>query len=172
VTAPDLPYQPPTPKSPPPIGLIACGGITQTHLTAYKKAGFNVVALCDLIEERARKRQADFYPDAAVYTDYRDLLARDDIRVVDIATHPPERVPLIEDALRAKKHVLSQKPFVLDLDTASGSSAWLTRTTSIGREPERALGAALGLYPRGHARRAARRPDERALRRPLGPHLG
>ena len=35
---------------------------------------------------------------------------------MDIATHPPERLPLIEDALRAGKHVLSQKPFVLDLD--------------------------------------------------------
>ena len=36
--------------------------------------------------------------------------------MVDIATHPPERVPIIEAALKARKHVLSQKPFVLDLD--------------------------------------------------------
>ena len=120
IAAPDLPYQPPDPKTyRPAIGLIACGGITQTHLTAYKAAGYNVVALCDLIKERAEKRRAEFYPDAAVYTDYRELLARPDIEVVDIATHPPERVPLIEAALRAKKHVLSQKPFVLDLDTGA-----------------------------------------------------
>ncbi len=118
ILAPDLPYQPPEPKSfRPPIGLIACGGITETHLRAYKKAGYNVVALCDLIEERARKRQAQFYPEAFVTTDYREVLKRDDIEVVDIATHPPERVVLIEDSLRAGKHVLSQKPFVLDLDT-------------------------------------------------------
>ena len=43
-------------------------------------------------------------------------LARDDIDVVDITTHPAERPPLIETALTAGKHVLSQKPFVLDLD--------------------------------------------------------
>ncbi len=115
--APALPYLPRDPKAyRPKIGLIACGGITQTHLKAYKKAGYNVVALCDLVEERARKRQQEFYPDADVYTDYRDVLARQDIEVVDIATHPPERVVLIEDALKARKHVLSQKPFVLDLD--------------------------------------------------------
>ena len=114
--APDLPYQPRDPKSyRPNIGLIACGGITEHHLRAYKKAGYNVVALCDLIEERAVKRQQAFYPNALVTTDYRDILRRDDIEVVDIATHPPERVPLIEGALKAGKHVLSQKPFVLDL---------------------------------------------------------
>src|SRR5687767_10531472 len=106
--APDLPYQPRDPKRyRPKIGLIACGGITATHLKAYKKAGYDVVALCDLVEERAKKRQKEFYPDAFVTTDYLEVLARGDIEVVDIATHPPERVPLIEDALKAGKHVLS-----------------------------------------------------------------
>lgn len=115
--APDLPYRPRDPKSyRPNIGLIGCGGITQTHLTAYRQAGYSVVALCDLVEETARKRQAEFYPNADVYTDYRKVLERDDIEVVDIATHPPERAPVIEAALKAKKHVLSQKPFVVDLD--------------------------------------------------------
>jgi predicted dehydrogenase len=28
--------------------------------------------------------------------------------VVDIATHPPERLPLIEAAIHAGKHILSQ----------------------------------------------------------------
>ena len=115
--APDLPYKPRSTRAyRPNIGLIACGGITESHLKAYTKAGYNVVALCDLIEERARKRQQQFYPDAFVTTDYRDVLKRDDIEVIDIATHPPERAPLIEAALRSRKHVLSQKPFVLDLD--------------------------------------------------------
>jgi predicted dehydrogenase len=115
---PSLPYQPRNPKNAPNIGLIACGGITQNHLKAYKKAGYNVVALCDLIPERAEKRRDEFYPEAFVTTDYRELLGRDDISVVDIATHPKERFPLIEAALQSGKHVLSQKPFVLDL--ASG----------------------------------------------------
>jgi predicted dehydrogenase len=35
--------------------------------------------------------------------------------VVDITTHPTDRTALIEAALKAGKHVLSQKPFVLDL---------------------------------------------------------
>ncbi len=117
VGAPNIPYQPQTPKKyKPAIGIIGCGGISQTHLSAYRDAGFNVVACCDLIENRARTRRDEFFPKAEIYTDYRDVLARKDIQVVDLATHPKERVELIEASLKAKKNVLSQKPFVIDLD--------------------------------------------------------
>lgn len=117
MTAPKLPYKPQNPrKYNPPIGLIGCGGITITHLKAYKAAGYNVVAMCDVNEGRARDRARDFYPDAAIFTDYNELLKRDDIEVVDVATHPPQRGSIVEAAMAAKKHVLSQKPFVLDLD--------------------------------------------------------
>jgi predicted dehydrogenase len=116
--APDLPYRPRNPRHyRPGIGLIGCGGITAHHLTAYRAAGYNVVAFCDVDRARAEDQRAAFYPGADVYVDYRDLLKRDDVEVVDIATHPAERVALIEAALLARKHVLSQKPFVLDLDT-------------------------------------------------------
>ena len=117
LTAPDLPYRPQDPQAyNPPIGLIGCGQITEYHLAAYRRAGYRVVALCDRVESRARERQAQYYPEARVYTDYRELLWRDDIEVVDIATHPADRAPILEEALLARKHVLSQKPFVLDLD--------------------------------------------------------
>ncbi|MEI6231967.1 MAG: Gfo/Idh/MocA family oxidoreductase [Planctomycetota bacterium] len=116
ITAPMIPFQPRNPKSyNPAIGLIGCGGITEKHLAAYKAAGFRVVAVCDTDEIRAKERRRQFYPKADIYTEYLDLLERDDIAVVDIATHPAERVPIIAAALSMKKHVLSQKPFVLDL---------------------------------------------------------
>ena len=100
----------------PGIGLVGCGGITPYHLKAYRDGGLDVVALCDLRIEAAKERRDEFFPDAAVYDDVADLLALDSVEVVDISTHPPERPPLIEAALRAGKHVLSQKPFVLDLE--------------------------------------------------------
>lgn len=99
-----------------PIGLIGCGGITAHHLQAYSAAGYNVVALADIDRDRAEIRRELYYPEASVYESHLDLLARDDVAVVDIATHTDVRSALIEDALRARKHVLSQKPFVLDLD--------------------------------------------------------
>jgi predicted dehydrogenase len=117
VTAPVLAYQPPQPRSyNPPIGLIGCGGIAGQQLAAYRHAGYNVVALCDKTPAKAEDRRERFFPQAATYTDYREMLRRDDIEVVDITPYPLPRAPIIEDALLAGKHVLSQKPFVVDLD--------------------------------------------------------
>ena len=118
VAAPDLPCLPPRPKSyHPRIGLIGCGGISEYHLRAYRAMGLEVAALCDVDLARAERRRSEFFPGAEVFTDYRDLLRRDAVEVVDLALHPAERVAVIEAALRARRHVLSQKPFVLDLDT-------------------------------------------------------
>jgi predicted dehydrogenase len=117
IEAPVLPYLLRNPKYyNPEIGVIGCGGIAVQHLNAYSHAGFRVTALCDRTESKARAYQARFYPNATVTTDYRELLRRDEIEVVDITTHPEDRVEIIMEALRAGKHVLSQKPFVIDLD--------------------------------------------------------
>ncbi len=119
IDAPDLPYRPRVPVDlSTGIGLIGCGGITQSHLQAYKKAGYRVVAMASRSRERAEARRAEFFPEAEIYTDWLDLLGREDVRVVDIATSPEVRGPIVEAALRAGKHVLSQKPLALTLAEA------------------------------------------------------
>lgn len=99
----------------PAIGLIGAGGITAMHLAAYKELGLNVVAIADLNEANACSMRDKFYPKAEVLTDHKALLARQDIEVVDVATHVNVRPSLVREALEAGKHVLSQKPFVTDL---------------------------------------------------------
>jgi predicted dehydrogenase len=116
MAAPELPYLPPRPRAyRPKIALIGCGGISEYHLRAYVAMGLDLAMLCDRDLGRAEKRRVEFCPRAQVTADYRDVLGRDDIDVVDVALHPEHRVEVIEAALRARKHVLSQKPFVLDL---------------------------------------------------------
>jgi predicted dehydrogenase len=116
--APELPYRPPAPKHyQPRIGVIGCGGISGNHLAAYRDAGWDVAALCDVIREQAEKRREEFFPAAVVYTQAADVLSRHDIDVVDLILHPDHRIPLIQASLEAGKHVLSQKPFVQDLET-------------------------------------------------------
>jgi predicted dehydrogenase len=116
VSAPDLPYAPPAPVSyRPKIGLIGCGGITEHHLKAYRAAGWEVAAFFDTHAPSAVKRRDEFYPHAAVCGNVEEMMALPDIEVLDIATHPGARISLIEQAIRAGKHVLSQKPFVTDL---------------------------------------------------------
>ena len=64
---------------------------------------------------KAEIRRKEFFPFAETYIDPLSVFKRDDIEVVDIATHPAGRHHLISAALDSGKHVLSQKPFVLDL---------------------------------------------------------
>ena len=116
IPAPDLPYLPPMPQSyRPRIGVIGAGGIVAAHLDAYRSAGWDVVAICNRTRAKARARAQEFYPTARVTSDFNDILSDPAIDVVDITPHPADRVPIIEAALKAGKHVLSQKPFVLDL---------------------------------------------------------
>lgn len=119
IDAPSLPYRPRRPvRYRPKLGLIGCGGIANHHLAAARAMGVEVVALADHRRENAARRRDEFFPSADIHTDHRQVLARDDIEVVDIATHPEKRAALIAEALRAGKHVLSQKPFALSLDEA------------------------------------------------------
>ncbi|MCX8571952.1 MULTISPECIES: Gfo/Idh/MocA family oxidoreductase [Hyphomicrobiales] len=118
VEAPDLAYRPPRPKTyAPRIALVGAGGISFAHLDAYRKAGFDVAVICNRTLSKAADRRDEFFPEASITDDLANVLSRDDIEVVDITTHPAERENMIERALRAGKHVLSQKPYVLDLDT-------------------------------------------------------
>lgn len=116
IPAPLLPYHPRQPRSSHPIGLVGCGGISAQHLNAYRHAGYQVIALCDRNEAKARARRDEYFPQAAICTDYRELLALDEIEILDVTTHPADRPAIIESAIEARKHVLSQKPFVEDLE--------------------------------------------------------
>lgn len=98
------------------IGLIACGGVTNAHLKAYNQAGFKVNAFYDIYPDNAKAKRDTYYPEAVVCSSLEELLSRDDVVVADIAAHTGARPPLIEQALKSGKHVLSQKPFVHNLD--------------------------------------------------------
>ncbi len=114
--APVLDYRPPAPRHyRPRIGLIGAGGISEYHLRAYQKRGWEVVAIADRTLSKAQARADAFAPGALVATDFKALLENPDIDVIDATPHPTARVAIIEAALNNGKHVLSQKPFVDDL---------------------------------------------------------
>ncbi len=117
INAPDVPYRPPMPKScRPKIGMIGTGGISASHLDAYRTAGWDVAALWNRTRSKAEEKAAAYCPDARIEDDWQVLLADPDIDVIDVTLHPEHRAPVIRAALEAGKHVLSQKPFVTDLD--------------------------------------------------------
>jgi len=117
IAPPAIDYSPPRPRSiNPGIGLIGTGGISETHLKAYRKQGFNLIALTNRTRSKAEEKRDRFFPDAEILDSIEEMLARPDIEVIDVTLHPEDRIPVVRAALQAEKHVLSQKPFVLDLD--------------------------------------------------------
>ena len=55
ISAPPIQYLPPRPKSyNPKIALIGTGGISEYHLKAYQKCGFQVIALANRTLEKAK----------------------------------------------------------------------------------------------------------------------
>jgi predicted dehydrogenase len=118
--APELPYGPPLPASwRPRIALVGAGGISAAHLAAYRSAGLDVGVICNRTLSKAEAKRDEFFPQAEATDNIERTLTRDDIAVVDVTPHPAERFAMIETALKAGKHVLSQKPFVLDLDAGA-----------------------------------------------------
>jgi len=116
IPAPELDYLPPMPRNKSmPIGLVGAGGISFAHLDAYKKRGFNVVAIADRHLDRAAARRDAFYPNALATDRIEDVIGAAGVQVVDITVHAKDRAELIRRALESGQHVLSQKPFVRDL---------------------------------------------------------
>lgn len=116
INPPKVNYRPKVPKSyRPKIAMIGTGGISEFHLKAYRKCGYEVAAFASRTRSKAKAKRDEFFPEAEVYDDYHAILERKDIEVLDITPHPADRIPIVKEALKAGKHVLSQKPFVLDL---------------------------------------------------------
>ncbi|GAA0792005.1 Gfo/Idh/MocA family oxidoreductase [Faecalicatena orotica] len=96
------------------VAIIGCGGIAnQKHLPALKNnADMNeIIAFCDVIEERAVKAAEEFGAEGAkVYTDYNELLANPDVEVVHICTPNVSHSEIAIAAFAAKKHVYCEKP--------------------------------------------------------------
>ena len=95
------------------VGIIGCGGIANgKHMPSIKAVNMSdMVAFCDLIEERAVKAAKEYgVPGAKVYTDYKELLADPEIDVVHVCTPNRSHAEISIDALHAGKHVMCEKP--------------------------------------------------------------
>src|SRR5688500_12204974 len=94
------------------IGVIGAGIIGLHHLNVYRQKlprDAQIVAVADLNEQVARAA-ADRFGIPNVYTDFRKLLARDDLDAVDVCLHNNLHRPVTEAALHAGKHVYCEKP--------------------------------------------------------------
>ncbi|MFB3897052.1 MAG: Gfo/Idh/MocA family protein [bacterium] len=99
-------------------GIIGCGVIAPFHLAGIAKAtGAKLVAVCDIIPEKAEKFARDNNI-PAWYTDYKELLKRPDIDIVSICTPSGLHGEIAITAAKAGKHILCEKPMDITLEVA------------------------------------------------------
>ncbi|MDH3418322.1 MAG: Gfo/Idh/MocA family oxidoreductase [Gammaproteobacteria bacterium] len=101
------------------IGLIGtgwCGGIRAN--TCAGSALVNELHLAEINEERLAEVSDETNPTSTT-TDYREVIARDNIDAIIISATPETtHYPMAKEALQAGKHVFLEKPLALTLDEA------------------------------------------------------
>ncbi len=102
----------------PKVGIVGCGGIVRgPHLTAYLAHQVPIAGIFDPSPE-AVSQVRERIPEVHVYSSLEELLEDPQVEIVDAATHVQPRMEIVRKALRAGKHVLSQKPLAADVPTA------------------------------------------------------
>ncbi len=93
------------------VGLVGCGAISGGHLDAYRQLAdrFEVLAVCDVVEEKARRRAEEFGVPRVV-SDVEDLYRMTDLEVIDITTPPYLHAPMAIAAMEAGKLAFTEKP--------------------------------------------------------------
>ncbi|MBR2500036.1 MAG: Gfo/Idh/MocA family oxidoreductase [Clostridia bacterium] len=98
------------------LGVIGAGAFSPCHLEGIANVkNAELLAICDINLDNA-KQKAEEYHIESVYTDYNELLAREDIDAVTLPLPDQVHKEITIAALRAGKHVLCEKPMSLNLD--------------------------------------------------------
>ena len=115
-----------------PLKVAVVGaGIGSQHIKAYQNLPdqFDLVALCDIDPAKASQVARDLNVRDVVH-DFRDLLTRTDVDVIDLCTPPYQHFDQLQSGLRAGKHMICEKPLL-------GSLAEVDRLSDLVAESEK-----------------------------------
>jgi len=107
------------------IALIGCGRISFKHIEAFVNNADKLIltAICDPVLQRAKEKENDYKkssPNAeiSIFTDYREMLAKQKPDIVTIATESGKHCQITVDCLNAGCHVICEKPMALSTKDA------------------------------------------------------
>lgn len=132
------------------VAGIGAGGMGGGDIATVARLGANIVALCDVDDERAAG-SFNAFPKARKYKDFREMLDKEAKNIDAVTVGTPDHVHAVAAmaAVRAGKHVYCQKP--------------MTHTLFECREltkAARAAGVATQMGNQGHATEGARLTNE------------
>ena len=115
--------------------IIGCGSIAAVHAKSIMKMeGCKLAAVADVIPERAESMAREY--GAVPYTDWKQMLEKEEIDVLHICTPHYLHTPMAAEALRRGIHTFMEKPPVISQEQ------WETLQRA---EKEANNGAALGV---------------------------
>ena len=120
------------------IGLIGYGGIGRVHAGAYRAIPFHYGLPADSIEiagvattrSETAKRAAEEIGCPYFTDDFRELVARDDMDMIDICTPNNSHHEIVLAAAARGKHIYCEKPLALNVAEA-GSMAQAVRAAGV-----------------------------------------
>jgi predicted dehydrogenase len=92
------------------VGIIGTGAISHRHMKVYKNIpGMKVVAAAEIIKDRL-DAFGQQYGINDLYTDFREMLKRDDIDSIDVCVHNNLHAPVAMAVMKSGKACYSEKP--------------------------------------------------------------
>ena len=101
------------------IAIIGLGSIGSVHANVLSLLNTPAAALCDLLPHRSERIREKYAPNAAIYTDWREMLSDFRPDVVHICTPHDLHAEMIIEALGQNIHVLCEKPLCIHMSELS-----------------------------------------------------
>ncbi|MBI4833587.1 MAG: Gfo/Idh/MocA family oxidoreductase [Planctomycetes bacterium] len=98
--------------------IIGFAGMGQRQYKALQNLGIDVVAICDWDTDKIKKNVPGFSV-GRIYKDYKDILAKEKIELICIATNGPTHHEIVvESAKHGVKNIFCEKPMTTSLQKA------------------------------------------------------
>ena len=102
--------------------LIGCGRIATNHIKAAVNNKLNIVAVCDILPEKMESLLAKhgLENDASIkrYTDYKQMLAENDVTLASIATESGSHAEIALHCIDNGVNVIIEKPMAMSMKDA------------------------------------------------------
>jgi len=100
------------------VGIVGTGNISRVHIKGYLEfpEECEIVALCDIYPQKAEEKREEFGLSARVYDSYEDMLEKEDLDLVSVATPPGTHASITIGCLAAGVNVLVEKPMAPSLE--------------------------------------------------------
>jgi predicted dehydrogenase len=122
------------------LAIVGCGNISRLNAPGYlQHPRCEVVALCDALPERAKRRAAEWGISPRLYSDLAQVLDDPGVDAVELLTPTWMHADQIVAALAAGKHVSCQKPLAVTVAEADRIAAAVARARTTFRVTENFL---------------------------------